>query len=120
MKRDCGHCDYFDEGTGQCRRRSPVAVCSKGEIHFCWPDTRPECWCGDWIEKSMVGGPANYVTVSIRDHKTGELAYSEPRLFGATKPGQVTIWDFRTDIILSNDFEIRVDWPLEKIESKVE
>lgn len=107
MKKVCETCRFFYKEPselphifGECRIRSVDS----------FPQKSQGKWCGEWREK--LGGPENYVKLTIQDNKTGKVAHSGPRVFHAPRPGQIMIWDFRTDIILSNDFSIRVSWPL--------
>lgn len=112
MKKACCNCRFYYNEKAECRRNPPHYGTPANSRK--WPEifNDQDSWCGCFKEK--VGGPKNYVEMTIVDHKTGMA--TKMCCCEAPKPGQVTIWELRSDIVLSDDFEIRVDWPLEKAE----
>ena len=112
MKKACCNCLFYCGEKAECRRNPPQYGTPAHNRK--WPEIFADdiSWCGEFKEKE--GGPEDYVKVEIVDNKTGQVAYSGPYVCYAPKPGQVMIWEIRTEFHLSNDFSIRVDWPTKK------
>ena len=56
--------------------------------------------------------PENFIRLQIVDIQTGQRTQSQT--FTAPLPGMMTIWNVRPGFPLSNDIEIRFDWPMKK------
>ena len=61
MDRRCRTCGWWDrsafspsEYAGRCRVRPPVVVALGEDWRTVWPETGPQCWCGEWQKRESA------------------------------------------------------------------
>lgn len=52
IDRICGHCRFYDDAEGLCRKRSPYRDADTG--YAIWPVVNDSDWCGDYKRLPVV------------------------------------------------------------------